>query len=125
MDLHKELRLMIYERLPRQVVHTRIDFPAHDLDPKPTLILITRTCSNAILRVSRTIHDESKDIVREVAKEWIMPHPARIIGSYCFALEVLGDFLVATRERQDSLLDDDDGISLYAEVAAGKLHHDF
>lgn len=54
MDLPEELRLMVYDCLPRGIVHTRLDMPAHEDDLNSTLILVARTYSMAI---SRAIHE--------------------------------------------------------------------
>lgn len=87
MDLAMELRLMVYERLPQQITHTRIDSPRNRLESKPMLMLMTRTCSVALLRVSRTINKESKVIVSKRVKEWILCHPVRTISSEYTAVD--------------------------------------
>ena len=74
----------------------------------------------ALLRVSRTIHEEARDIVWEQAKDWIMPHPARIIGSYYVGLEVLADFIAGIHDRKGYMVEDDDPMVLCTDVAQGK-----
>jgi hypothetical protein len=97
MDLPKELRLMVYERLPRQITHTRAEVPANIRDSKPFLILVTRTCSTALLRVSRTVHDEAGTIVQKLLQRWILAHPLRVISSLHFGRDVM-DFIVAAAQ---------------------------
>jgi hypothetical protein len=109
MGLPTELRLMVYERIPCQINHTRVDLPPHHADDAPMITLITRTCSTAILRTSRTVHEESKKIVLGVANQWIMPHPIRLISSRSVALEVvdkiIGEVLKSHPEQHDMTKD--------------------
>jgi hypothetical protein len=50
---------MVYERLPQQITHTRVELPANIDESKPQLILVTMICSTALLRISHTVHDEA------------------------------------------------------------------
>lgn len=93
MELPKEIRLMVYERLPRKIVRTRVDLPANNQNSKPVLVLLTRTCSLALLRVSRMVNDEAKTIVRGLISKWILAHPLRVISSHGIALNVLDRIL--------------------------------
>lgn len=89
MSLPIELRLMVYERIPCQVHHTRVNLPPTDEDPEPTITLVTRTCSTAILLTSRQVYYEAKKFVSKVANDWILQQPLRIISSRDVALEVV------------------------------------
>jgi hypothetical protein len=110
MSLPKEIRLMIYERLPRRVVHTRIHVPPHPLDPSPLLILLMRTFSVQLLRVSRTIHPEACLIVQKAAKEWILSHPVHVIGSCYVGLEVIRNLFMGMYYERAGLLEGDHGV---------------
>ncbi|KAF1912753.1 hypothetical protein BDU57DRAFT_333863 [Ampelomyces quisqualis] len=89
MGLPTELRLMVYERIPCHVRHTRISLPSNEENPEPLIVLITRTCSTAILRTSRTVYHEAKSVVSKVTNKWIEQQPLRFISSRGVALDVV------------------------------------
>jgi hypothetical protein len=79
MELPKELQLMVYGRIPRQIHYTKAKFPEAGDDKPPALILITRTCSLALLRVSMAVTSEAQVVVSRTVKEWILGHPPRVM----------------------------------------------
>jgi hypothetical protein len=89
--LPTEIRLLVYEHLPRQIKHTKVsidDFVA---------ILVTRHLPTAILRTSKLVRSESKAIVERLVREFIQESQTKIIelgkdGSkirHCKVLECL------------------------------------
>jgi hypothetical protein len=71
MGLPIELRLMVYQRIPCQIHHTRVIPSLKEYEPQPIFTLVRRTCSTAILLTSRTVYYEAKKIFGKVANEWI------------------------------------------------------
>jgi hypothetical protein len=120
MDLLKELRLMVYERIPRQIIHTRINFAAKGYDSRPILILVARTCSTAILRASRTIHAKSKALISSVVRDWISAQPVRAISSWLLPFDTVERIVC---DIQHQLLRDrsTDDLRNMAESAFGNL----
>jgi hypothetical protein len=70
LDLPTDLRLMVYERLPRYIQHTVINLPD---DPGETykIVLIHRFTVTAILHTCRQVRKEAEPIVRLNWKEWV------------------------------------------------------
>jgi len=106
MDLPSELRLIIYNRLPRQIKHTEVRYvgaaawPLQDESVDSTVILITRHLPVAILRTSRQIHDEAFDIVTALVQTFVTESHPRAIGreDHAEALDVLGSLIIKERE---------------------------
>ncbi|KAF1954370.1 hypothetical protein CC80DRAFT_506393 [Byssothecium circinans] len=89
MRLPKELRLMVYERLPRHIIHTH-------LVRRPTLdrvTLIRPTVSTAILATSKEIHAEAKSIVHRIIDNFITSKPPRILACES-SIDVIGTFIM-------------------------------
>jgi hypothetical protein len=95
MDLPTELRLVVYQRIPRQIHYTNGNFVGPDVGPRHLLILITRTCSVALLRVSKAVTLEAQAIMRRVVKEWMLSHPPRVLASSSSGLAVLRPILAS------------------------------
>ncbi|KAH8704511.1 hypothetical protein GQ44DRAFT_732395 [Phaeosphaeriaceae sp. PMI808] len=76
MNLPSELRLMIYERLPRTVKHTHVQRTKNQyLDPKAKeLILITRHVPTSILATCRQVYKEANKIIQRVVKAFILDY---------------------------------------------------
>jgi hypothetical protein len=120
MHLPKELRLMFYERLPRHIVLTLVDMPASAFDTAPTLILLSRTCSIQLLRVSRAVYVEARELVWQQAEQWILCSPARVLGSRDVGPEVLSNFLLWIVRAQDYLVRDYHHMQLCHGVASSE-----
>lgn len=88
-----ELCLMVYERIPCQIHHTRVIPSLKEYEPQPILTLVRRTCSTAILLTSRTVYHEAKKIVGKVANEWITQQPLRLISGRRSALEAVDQII--------------------------------
>ncbi|KAH7088158.1 hypothetical protein FB567DRAFT_627927 [Paraphoma chrysanthemicola] len=89
MALPKELRLMVYERLPRTVRHTRITDPGNLQGNAPKSILITRHIPVSILSASRELHAEAKPIVQQLINEFILGHPPRLMGDFASTITLM------------------------------------
>jgi hypothetical protein len=81
MDLPVELRLMVYEFLPRTIKHTYIVPAATASNPQPQveLILITKHVPVVILATCREVHAEAKTIVWNIVKRFILDSPPKVI----------------------------------------------
>ncbi|KAI4644708.1 uncharacterized protein J4E78_009527 [Alternaria triticimaculans] len=73
MRLPVELRLMIYERLPRQIKHTEISIDG------AVAVLVTRHLPTAILRTSKQVHSEARTILEELVRHFIEESPTKLI----------------------------------------------
>jgi hypothetical protein len=81
--LPAELRLKVYECLPRQIhhnlVHTQLN--KHDDDQSSRgVILITRSLPVVMLRLNKQIHREAKETVRRLAERFILDAVPRVIA---------------------------------------------
>jgi hypothetical protein len=84
MDLPIDIRLMVYERLPRIIRHTPSRQTQNLEDGDITtglraLILITRHVPTAILATCRTIHAEANGIVMRLLRTFILEQEPRLI----------------------------------------------
>jgi hypothetical protein len=83
MQLPKDVRLMVYERLPRTVKHVRIGTcghqnPAHT-NTDTTTILVTRSTSTMILATCREVYDEASSIVQKTIEQWVLKGGVKLV----------------------------------------------
>jgi hypothetical protein len=71
MNLPVEMRLMVYERLPRQVRYTKL------MD----VILVTRHLPLAILRMNRQVYAGSHTIMSRLVRDFVQESQPKVIGS--------------------------------------------
>jgi hypothetical protein len=91
LKLPTELRLLVYEHLPRQIKHTEVSIDGF------VAILVTRHLPTAILRTSKLVHSEAQPIVKRLTQEFVEESQTKIIefgknGSrirHCKVLECL------------------------------------
>ena len=76
LDLPKELRLMVYERLPKNIKHSQTRHPD---EPSHRMTVILRSVPVAILATCKLVHEEALPIVKATTKDFIRDAPPRII----------------------------------------------
>jgi hypothetical protein len=72
LDLPVDIRLMIYEHLPRTIKHHRIQFHTRSYNREQVVTLVTRGISLAILSASRQIYNEAQNVVCRLAENFIL-----------------------------------------------------
>jgi hypothetical protein len=103
MDLPVELRLMIYEFLPRTIKHTHVVAAATLDNPEPQveLILVTKHVPTAILATCREVHTEANAIVQKIVRRFILDTPPKIIHAFASDDELKKIFLAVSMELMD------------------------
>jgi hypothetical protein len=94
MYLPVELRLMVYERIPRTVKHTYIrdvSDARHDRNDFK-LILITRHVPTSILATCREVQAEANSIIQKLVRSFILEHVPKVV-EYGASNEVLADLM--------------------------------
>jgi hypothetical protein len=72
LELPSEIRLMIYERLPRTVKHHRVNFNTEKCDIEGwSLVFITRSVPMSILATCRSINSEARAVVSNLAVSFV------------------------------------------------------
>ena len=107
--LPTEIRLLVYEHLPRQVKHTEVSIDGF------VAILVTRHLPTAILRTSKLIRAEARPIIHRLIQEFIEESQTKIIefsksGSkmrHCKILECLKTQIPRERNAVEGLEDYD------------------
>jgi hypothetical protein len=81
MDLPLEIRFMVYENLPRRIVHQRI---YDNGKPQPSLlcVLVTRPVSLSLMRTCRVVYEESRGVIEAVLKNFILINPPTVILNF-------------------------------------------
>jgi predicted RNA-binding Zn-ribbon protein involved in translation (DUF1610 family) len=81
MDLPKELRLMVYERLRRQIKHVRVfplEFGKAYTGP-PGMVLVHKCLPFQVLCASRDVHAEAKKIFQSTVRDFILEAEPKVI----------------------------------------------
>jgi hypothetical protein len=81
LDLPKEVRLNIYERLPRRIERHEmgIDYWRNKEIPHRKLTIILRTVSIAMLSACRQINSKASPVVHGIARRFMLFQPLRLI----------------------------------------------
>jgi hypothetical protein len=83
MRLPKDIRLMVYERLPRTVKHVRIG-NCHFQNPADTItdtttILVVRSTSTMIVATCQEVYDEARSIVHKTIEQWVLEGGVKLV----------------------------------------------
>lgn len=103
MKLPKEIRVMVYERLPRRI--TRVDIRQKG-DKASQLHLYLRGTDVAILRASKLIYQEARQFVGRVTHDFILcrsPQMGYRVGKSTVALTI-GDLIMAEIDKSLDIL---------------------
>ena len=90
MDLPVEVRLMVYELLPRHIQHTTIRLPRKPVNEcdQARVVFSRRVLPVAILRLSKQIHAEASNIIQKSLNEWAKDGLPKIESSIDCGVEV-------------------------------------
>jgi primosomal replication protein N len=89
LDLPVEIRLMIYERLPRTIKHHRIKINHPIYENEQIVTLVVRSIPVSILGANRQIYNEAQNVVRALAESFILkasPQMLVVADSYSHIL---------------------------------------
>lgn len=82
LDLPKELRLMVYERLPREIKHYRVETSkalAASCPHNASMILVKKATSTTILTVCKQINAEADGLIQKTIRDFILTSTPKII----------------------------------------------
>lgn len=86
-----ELRLMVYEQLPRRRMGLTEVYQNGNREG-PRFDLLSRCVDLAILRTSKTIHAEAKDVLRKVTNDWMLCQSTHFIVFRDRGIEMKDDY---------------------------------
>jgi len=75
LDLPKDVRLMVYERLPRSTKHTTIN----NYSREGRVTLISHSVSTTILRTCHEVHQEALPLVNKAMREWVQNGGVKLV----------------------------------------------
>ena len=95
LDLPPELRVMIYEYLPRSIQHRRADFKIFPhTETTWSLVFVTRSVPMSILATCRLIHTEARAIVSQLAEKFVRTATPKLLCIYerqCPAIKTIDE----------------------------------
>lgn len=104
LDLPKELRLLVYENLPRTIKHHQTRHPD---EPSHRMSFILKSVPVAILSTCRTVHDEARPILQATLNAFVRDVPPRLIDGVSGRGEgrLLDAVIRAVMKQMDALRD--------------------
>jgi len=105
LDLPPELRVLVYEYLPRSIQHRRADFKKLPYaETTWSLIFVTRSVPMSILATCRLIHTEARAIVSQLAEKFVRTATPKLLCIYerhCLAVQTMNEIVEDMNSSQE------------------------
>ena len=131
LDLPRDIRFMVYERLPRHISHAVIPIPSQTTDDhhdvtRTSLILLSRSTCTSILATCRQINHEAGPFISRILQNWVeggtvnvivLASDKRQLLILSAVLKTLKQALMLTRESD--VKDYDIASAIFTEIKSG------
>jgi hypothetical protein len=106
MDPPSELRLMVYERLPRETRHVKIGLAAWDIgrdEKNPYLQVVRKYTHTAILATCKLVFQEAEEIIKTTIRNFILADTPKVfLGAQMIHWDVPRNWLFCILKRMEN-----------------------